>query len=146
MNKDTDIGAVARLAAREVKQDEARRRSEIRQQGEKRRRLDSPVLLAVLAAVCLLLTALNLSGYGLLPAVAEPTAAELDRSVKQEIEFLDMDIEAYQEAYGEVPETIDAFVPPYVEAWSYEKLGAGSYRLSLTMDGQTAGSRKQIAG
>jgi len=144
MNDEQEIESTAQAAAGAVQEERKRRRRAEAQPRRKRPPLDSPVLAVSLTVVLVVFTALNLSGNGLLPRTPEPTEAQLLQSLDEELELLGLEIEAEMELTGEVPELIEYMVAPAFESWSYQKLSADSYRLSLTMDGLTRSTEVRV--
>ncbi len=145
MNSEQEIESAAQAAAGEARGDDERRRRAESQPRRKRPSLDSAVLAVSLTGVLVVFTALNLSGNGLLPKTPEPTEAQLLQSLDEELELLGLEIEAEMELTGELPDMIDYMVPPAFEAWSYEKLSADSYRLSLTIGGRTRSTEARVS-
>lgn len=136
MDQEREIGSAAQAAADMAREDRERRQRAESQAGSGRS-LDSPALAVGLTLVLVILTALNLTGNGLLPRTQEPSEAQEIWSLEEELDLLGLEIEAEMELTGEVPEEIDYLVPPVFDTWSYVKLAADRYRLSLTVDGRT---------
>ena len=137
MNTEKEIQTAAGAVVDEVTRDRQRRLDASGDERDRKRPLDSAGLAISLSLAMVVLTALNLSGYGLWPTVEEPTETERNRALEEELELMGLEIEALAEESGELPESIGELIPPATEGYSYQKLDGSRYRLSLTIDGRT---------
>ena len=109
----------------EISQEEVERRK-----AAQRRRL---ILLAVLLPVLVVLTALNLLGYGPFRVpVEEPSTVDLLHEMRAGASYAVDEIVAFQEEFGRLPETLEELGAPDEGFWTYELLAADHYRLTLT--------------
>ncbi len=109
-------------------QDGGKRRKAVR-----RRRV---ILFAILLPALVMLTALNLLGYGPFHVVVEgPSSLDLLRQMRAGVSYAIDEIGAFEEEFGRLPETLEELGSPDEGTWTYERLGPDRYRITVS-DGQ----------
>lgn len=90
------------------------------------------ILLAILLPPLVILTVLNLLGYGPFSVpVKEPSSLNLLQQMRAGASYAVDEIEAFQEEHGRLPDNLEELGSPDEGAWTYERLGPDRYRITV---------------